>query len=92
MEDLGAAGGGAGQQAFSFVSHQPLVVFGGHVAGHVFFGPGVEPGLKAPVQARVDPLVGLKETSKTEQHGSDTGTPAQEISRQDNIEPTLRLL
>lgn len=59
MEDLGAAGGGAGQQAFSLVSHQPLAVVGGHVAGHVLFGPGVQPGLEASVQARVDPLLGL---------------------------------
>lgn len=63
MEDLRVAGGGAGQHALSFISHQPLVAVGSHVAGHMLFNPGVEPGLKASVQACVDPLVGLKETS-----------------------------
>lgn len=63
MEDLRAAGGGAGQQAFLFLSHQPLAVDSSHVAGHMLFGPGVQTGLKASVQACVDPLVGLKETS-----------------------------
>lgn len=60
MEDLGVAGGGAGQQAFSSFSHQPLAVVDGHVAGHVLFSPGVQPGVKASVQACVDPLLGLK--------------------------------
>lgn len=64
VEDLGAAGGGAGQQAFSLISHQPLAVVGSHVAGHVLFGPGVQPGLKASVQASVDPLMGLMSPSE----------------------------
>lgn len=59
VEDLGAAGGGAGQQVLLSVSHQPLVVVGGHVSGHVILGPGVQPGVEASVQASVDPLVGL---------------------------------
>lgn len=62
MEDFRAAGCGAGQQAFMFISHQPLAALSSHVAGHVLFGPGVQPGLKASVQACVDPLLGLKET------------------------------
>lgn len=70
MEDLRVAAGGAGPQTFLFISHQPLVGVGGHVAGHVLFGPGVQPGLKASVQARVDPLVGLKEN----RHSSGPGT------------------
>lgn len=59
VEDLGVAGGGAGQQAFLSVSHQPLAVVSGHVAGHVLFSPGVQKGLEASVQTPVHPLVGL---------------------------------
>ena len=59
MEDLRAAGGSAGQHAFSFNSHQPLLVVDSHVAGHMLFGPGVQPGLEASVQACIDPLLGL---------------------------------
>lgn len=76
MEDLRVAAGGAGPQTFLFISHQPLVGVGGHVAGHVLFGPGVQPGLKASVQARVDPLVGLKEN----RHSSAPGTTRQHVS------------
>lgn len=61
VKDLGVAGGGAGQKTLLVVSHQPLVGVGSHAGGHVFLGPGVQPGLKASVQAGVDPLVGLKE-------------------------------
>ena len=60
MEDLKVASGGAGQQAFSSFSHQPLAVVGSHVAGHMLFGPRVQPGMKASVQASVDPLLGLR--------------------------------
>lgn len=49
MEDLRVAGGGAGQQTFLFLSHQPLAGVGSHVVGHMLFGPGVHQGLKAPV-------------------------------------------
>lgn len=63
MEDLRVASGGAGQQAFLTVSHQPLAAVDGHVAGHVLLGPSVQPGLKASVQACVHPLVGLKENN-----------------------------
>lgn len=61
MKDLGAAGGGAGQQTLLLLPHQPLAGVGSHVGGHVLLGPGVQPRLEASVQAGVDPLVGLKE-------------------------------
>lgn len=63
VKDLGVAGGGAGQQTLLVFSHQPFVGVGSHAGGHVFLGPGVQPGLEALVQASVDPLVGLKERS-----------------------------
>lgn len=66
MKDLRVAGGGAGQQTFLVLSHQPLVGVCSHVASHIFLGPGLQPGLKASVQASVDPLVGLKEMSTTQ--------------------------
>lgn len=59
MEDLRAAGGAAGQQAFLFISHQPLVAVGSHVTGHMLLRPSIQPGLKAPVQPSVDTLMGL---------------------------------
>lgn len=64
MKNLRVTGGGARQQAFLFLSHQPLAVFGSHVAGHVLLGPGVQPGLEASVQACVDPLVGLEKNKQ----------------------------
>lgn len=66
MKDLRVAGGGAGQQTFLVLSHQPLVGVCSHVASHIVLGPGLQPGLKASVQASVDPLVGLKEMSTTQ--------------------------
>lgn len=59
IEDLGIPGGGARQQTLATLSHQPLAGVGGHVAGHVFLGPGVHQALEAAVQASVDSLVGL---------------------------------
>lgn len=66
VKDLGVAGGGAGQKTLFVNSHQPLLGVGIHAGGHVLLGPSVQPGLKAPVQASVDPLVGLKERSTTQ--------------------------
>lgn len=61
VEHLGDAAGGAGQQTLLLLAHQPPVGAGGHVAGDVLAGPGVEPGVEAPVQSGVDPLVRLEE-------------------------------
>lgn len=65
VEHLGDAAGGAGQQALLLLAHQPPAGAGGHVAGDVLAGPGVEPGVEAPVQPRVDPLVRLQEIRKS---------------------------
>lgn len=61
MEHLGDAGGGAGQQTLLLLAHQPPAGAGRHVAGDVLAGPGVKPGVEAPVQPGVDPLVRLEE-------------------------------
>lgn len=65
VEDLGLAGGGAGQQAVAALSHQPLVGVGVHVPAHVLLHPGVHPGLEALVQPRAHPLMGLREEEDT---------------------------
>lgn len=61
VQHLGDAAGGAGQQTLLLLAQQPPAGAGRHVAGDVLAGPGVEPGVEAPVQAGVDPLVRLEE-------------------------------
>lgn len=65
MEHFRDAAGGAGQQALLLLAHQPAAGAGGHVAGDVLAGPGVEPGVEVPVQPGVDPLVRLEEIRKS---------------------------
>lgn len=61
VQHLGHAAGGAGQETLLLLAHQPPAGAGRHVAGDVLAGPGVEPGVEAPVQPGVDPLVRLEE-------------------------------
>lgn len=82
VEDFGDAGGGARQQAFLLLSHQPLAGVGGHVAGDVLFGPAVQPGVEAPVQASVNPLVGLKERETLSKRGTQTLTSEQNAAKE----------
>lgn len=84
VEHLGDAAGGAGQQVLLLLAHQPPAGAGGHVAGDVLAGPGVEPGVEAPVQPRVDPLVRLEQIRRRsfEKHTNSSVTQKSPLERQ----------
>lgn len=66
VENFRVAAGGAGQQRLLLFSHQPPAGGGSHVAADVLAGPGVEPGVEAPVQPGVDPLVRLQRVTRSQ--------------------------
>lgn len=73
VQHLGAEAGAARPQALLLVPHQPPVAGGRHVARHVLAGPGVQPGLEAPVQPGVDALVGLVGESRGKEEVKERG-------------------